>query len=52
MSSRGRDLRVLNASCAHLRMLRSFEVKRTCFEVVEYMCAHMRVLRIFELENN
>ena len=39
---------MLSASCAHLRVLRSFELKQTKFDVVECKYANLKVLRPFE----
>ena len=39
---------VLSASCAHMRVMKAFELKQTTFEVVECNYAHLRVFKSFE----
>ena len=39
---------LFECNCAHLRMLRSFDLKGIKFDVVECNYAHLRVLRSFE----
>lgn len=44
------DSRLFNPNCTHGRILRSFELNTSWYDVVECNCAYLRVLRAFKLK--
>ena len=52
LGSRKHDLRVLSASCAHMKVLRSFEVKMTWFEDVEYMLCTFGCMKVIWVQED
>lgn len=50
MTLRKLDSRLFNPNCTHGRILRSFELNTSWYDVVECNCAYLRVLRAFKLK--